>query len=37
VAHHKDGRVQRYKEGDVLEGGTLLPGFSLAVREIFAL
>lgn len=37
VAHHKDGSVQRYEEGDALEGGKLLPGFSLAVREIFAL
>lgn len=37
VVHHKDGSVRRYEEGDVLDGGTLLPGFALAVREVFAL
>jgi Uma2 family endonuclease len=37
AVHHKDGRVQRYEEGDALEGDALLPEFTLVVREVFAL
>ncbi|MBI4339512.1 MAG: Uma2 family endonuclease [Chloroflexi bacterium] len=31
----KDGKALRYESGDALPGGDLLPGFSVAVREIF--
>ena len=36
TAHHADGTVQEYREGDVLDGGDVLPGFRLAVAEIFS-
>lgn len=36
TAHYADGRVLVYHIGDILEGGDVLPGFSVPVAEIFA-
>lgn len=36
VAFRPDGSAQSYREGDVLTDEALLPGLSLAVREVFA-
>lgn len=37
VVFRPDGSAHWYSEEDTLEGGDLLPGYSLPVREIFAL
>lgn len=36
TAHYADGRILVYHIGDILDGGDVLPGFSVPVAEIFA-
>lgn len=35
VVHFPDGSAKTYRAGEVLQGGDLLPGFSLDVAELF--
>lgn len=35
TVYHSDGSAQVVREGDEIDGGDVLPGFSLPVREIF--
>jgi len=36
IEHPAEGQVRVFKESDILNGGGVVPGFSLPVREIFA-
>ncbi len=36
TAHHADGTVTTYREGDEIDGGPVLPGFRLSVAQLFA-
>lgn len=36
TAHDADGRTHVFRIGDILDGGDVLPGFSVPVAEIFA-
>lgn len=35
TAHHANGLTRVYNEGDTLDGADVVPGFALAVKEIF--
>ena len=35
--HHADGAITTLYENDVLDGGEILPGFAVSVKDIFDL